>query len=1093
LENSTYFIAPNGTDNNTGTLESPFATLAKANEMVSAGDTIYLRGGTYKPPVDKITYLTKSGTADAPIRLFAYQNERPVIDGSDWTRRSTNSGGKMLIQQEGDYWHVKGIEMTGSPRQAYVATSVKGSIYENLNLHDNDNTGLSLTGEGTENNLISGGDFYRNYDPIKQGQDADGIAIKAGSGKGNVIRGARTYHNSDDGIDLYEFTDNVTIENTWSYGNGVDRWNVGDSFDGDGAGFRLATEKPPFSKQANLSHLIRNNLAWDNATRGFNYNGSEGKLRIYNNTSYNNGVSYAFNRGNHTLRNNIAVGGDLQVEPQAGVDDANNSWTLDVSADVQDFVSVDASKAEGARKADGSLPDTDFLKLKSDSDLIDAGTDIGINFVGTAPDLGAFESSSSEPPTSPPSTPTEPPTESGTVFADSYGFTAQDATQALQRAVDDPTAKKIIVRDMGSPWLVSKTVFLRSNKEIVFEEGSVVQAKPGTFLDNQKPMFRALSLDNLKLIGKGEGDNRATLKMNKEEYTTREFGHILGIDGVKNFEIRGFRLTGAGGDGIHVAGAAYKTAKPGVRSYSENGIIEDIFADNNRRQGISIDSAKDLIVRNSIFSNTSGTAPSAGIDLEPTWDFERLENVTIENVTVKDNDGNGVQLALGNLDDQSAPVSIDINNVTVDGNNRSGITVVLFNSKTGDPFRDQPDGSLPSAMANGTVNIRNTSISNSKGTNTFFDQPTAGIYVQSLSGSQDDPNNLKVNFDNVTVSDTGNGEFATNPIYIRGFGGPAQPEQIGNLSFKDVVVEDNFDRDIIKAELGRPDAYLSNISGNIEAFNPKGVTTSFDVETAPQNFSLTVNDGGTSEPSTPPTSPNPPFKPTPPTSIEPVAKYNFDNMISNVITDDSNAGQDNAGKLVNGGREEDFRGRHITLKGNGRIEIPNSTDINTGDVKPERTVSLWFKVDDKSIDSRKQVLYEEGANVRGLNAYVFDDQLFVGGWNKPKGESDWEGTWLKTEAIGSDQWHHLAFVLEGGEDVAANAFTAYLDGKAFDAGEGSQLWNHPGGIGLGAINGGTKFHDGLKVSGRNGLAGALDDVAIYNDALSAEQIEVLAR
>ncbi|MEL7225547.1 MAG: right-handed parallel beta-helix repeat-containing protein, partial [Cyanobacteria bacterium J06576_12] len=353
-------------------------------------------------------------------------------------------------------------------------------------------------------------------------------------------------------------------------------------------------------------------------------------------------------------------------------------------------------------------------------------------------------------------------------------------------------------------------------------------------------MFRALSIDNLKIIGKGKGKRRATLKMNKSEYTQSEFGHILGIDGVKNFEIRGLKLTGAGGDGIHVAGAAFRTAKPGVRSYSENGVIEDIIANNNRRQGISIDSAKNVIVRDSVFSNTSGTAPSAGIDLEPTWDFERLQDIFIENVTVRGNDGNGIQLALGNLDNRSAPVSIDINNVKVKNNNRSGVTVVLFNSQPKDPFRDQPDGSKASSMLNGTVNIRNTTISRSKGTNTFFDQATAGIYVQSLSGSQEDPNNLKVNFQNVTVSNTGNGPFATNPIYIRGFGGELQPEQIGNLSFDNVVVKDKFERALIKAELGRPDAYLSNISGNIMGFNPKGVTTDFDFQTPAQNFSLTV-------------------------------------------------------------------------------------------------------------------------------------------------------------------------------------------------------------------------------------------------------------
>ncbi|MEO1445599.1 MAG: DUF1565 domain-containing protein [Cyanobacteria bacterium J06635_11] len=105
----TFFVAPNGSDDNTGTLDAPFATLTKANDAVQAGDTIYMRGGTYKPAIDKIIKLTKSGTQENPIRLFAYKDERPVIDGSDWTRRSSAAGGKMLIDQTEDCPSFQGL------------------------------------------------------------------------------------------------------------------------------------------------------------------------------------------------------------------------------------------------------------------------------------------------------------------------------------------------------------------------------------------------------------------------------------------------------------------------------------------------------------------------------------------------------------------------------------------------------------------------------------------------------------------------------------------------------------------------------------------------------------------------------------------------------------------------------------------------------------------------------------------------------------------------------------------------------------------------------------------------------------------------
>jgi hypothetical protein len=69
---------------------------------------------------------------------------------------------------------------------------------------------------------------------------------------------------------------------------------------------------------------------------------------------------------------------------------SNNSWNGMAVSDA-DFVSLDDSVATGPRKADGSLPDSNFLKLATSSGLIDKGVDVGLSFKGAAPDLGAFE------------------------------------------------------------------------------------------------------------------------------------------------------------------------------------------------------------------------------------------------------------------------------------------------------------------------------------------------------------------------------------------------------------------------------------------------------------------------------------------------------------------------------------------------------------------------------------------------------------------------------------------------------------------------------------------------------------------------------
>jgi hypothetical protein len=73
-------------------------------------------------------------------------------------------------------------------------------------------------------------------------------------------------------------------------------------------------------------------------------------------------------------------------------DIAGNSWQGGLSADDADFVSVDVNQLKRPRKSDGSLPDVDYLKLAPTSELRDAGVDVGLDYAGSAPDVGPFES-----------------------------------------------------------------------------------------------------------------------------------------------------------------------------------------------------------------------------------------------------------------------------------------------------------------------------------------------------------------------------------------------------------------------------------------------------------------------------------------------------------------------------------------------------------------------------------------------------------------------------------------------------------------------------------------------------------------------------
>jgi hypothetical protein len=70
--------AAKGNDANDGSEKAPWQTVNHALRHVVAGDTLYLRGGTYFENV----YCAIAGTPDKPITIRSYPNELAVIDGS---------------------------------------------------------------------------------------------------------------------------------------------------------------------------------------------------------------------------------------------------------------------------------------------------------------------------------------------------------------------------------------------------------------------------------------------------------------------------------------------------------------------------------------------------------------------------------------------------------------------------------------------------------------------------------------------------------------------------------------------------------------------------------------------------------------------------------------------------------------------------------------------------------------------------------------------------------------------------------------------------------------------------------------------------
>jgi hypothetical protein len=83
-----FYVAPNGSDTNLGTLAYPFATLARAQQAVRSAkgfrrtpSKVFLRGGTYYLPKTFVLTGADSGTKTAPVVYQPYAQERPVISG----------------------------------------------------------------------------------------------------------------------------------------------------------------------------------------------------------------------------------------------------------------------------------------------------------------------------------------------------------------------------------------------------------------------------------------------------------------------------------------------------------------------------------------------------------------------------------------------------------------------------------------------------------------------------------------------------------------------------------------------------------------------------------------------------------------------------------------------------------------------------------------------------------------------------------------------------------------------------------------------------------------------------------------------------
>ena len=123
--------------------------------------------------------------------------------------------------------------------------------------------------------------------------------------------------------------------------------------------------------------------------------------------------------------------------------------------------------------------------------------------------------------------------------------------------------------------------------------------------------------------------------------TRGEWGHGIKVGRGMGIVLKNFTAREFWGDGIDLIEATYQSDIRAGIGPCENVTIDNVKCIYNRRQGLSIEAAKNVEVKNSEFAYTGKykmTKPGAGIDIEPWCKNEiKIDNIKIENCKIHDN------------------------------------------------------------------------------------------------------------------------------------------------------------------------------------------------------------------------------------------------------------------------------------------------------------------------------------------------------------------------------------------------------------------------------------------------------------------------
>ncbi len=179
---------------------------------------------------------------------------------------------------------------------------------------------------------------------------------------------------------------------------------------------------------------------------------------------------------------------------------------------------------------------------------------------------------------------------------------------------------------------------------------------------------------------------------------------------------------------------------------------------------------------------------------------------------------------------------------------------------------------------------------------------------------------------------------------------------------------------------------------------------------------------------------------------------------------------------------------------NRGLSTPSNEAFDDATFYRNKGINIAFRTDETNTDQEKQVIYEQGDQLRGLIVYLQERasetqyDVYVSSWNRNADGTGapWNnGTNITTisDSISNNKEYIITLELAG-DDSSSGTLTAYKNGVSFGSIAGvGRLYDHNSGIELGRSDGNIQYGDG-ESSSSNSFKGEISEFIYCNEPSS---------